>query len=315
MSELITLGETMVSFVSRDGSPLQYGPNLSMRIAGAESNTAIGVKKLGHSAQFISKISTDNLGNYVLRMLRAEGLETSYISKTEAYNTGIMFKETYSRDTNVYYYRDNSAASHLSAADIPENCFKNASIFHFTGITPLLSNDCLCAVTTALEYANQHKCKISFDPNIRIKIWGNKDYSKLIEHLMKQAHYIMIGLDEAEMLFGTKSISHIISHFSSYKQLEALCIKDGANGAWVYDKDQTFQIPPYSCNCIDPVGAGDAFNAGFLSGILQKKDFLTAGKMGAIMGASATETHGDIEGMLSRSELENILNNIETVRR
>jgi len=305
----------MVSFVPQNNEPLQYGPSLKMRIAGAESNTAIGLTKLGHTASFISCVGADSLGQFLLRMLRAEGVDTSAIRTLEDYPTGIMLKEPSPSGTSCFYYRSNSAASNIGIEDIPETLFTEADIFHFTGITPILSNSCKDTILHAIELAKRSSCRISFDPNIRLKLWRGEDHAPLMRHLIEQTNYLMIGLDEADTLYHTKDINSLVSLFFTSPNLEVLAIKDGANGVTVSDGKITEFIPPYSCCCIDPVGAGDAFNAGFLSGLLRGAYIINAGKMGAISGARATETRGDIEGLLTYPQLQNIMNGIVPVDR
>ncbi len=141
--DLVTIGETMVSFVPKNYNSLQYGADFTMRIAGAESNTAIGVRKLGHTAGWISRIGNDEFGQFVLRMIRAEGIDTSQVTVDKEHKTGLMFKSTSpSNETRVIYYRDSSAATYLDPSLISESYIADAKILHLTGITPILSNSC-----------------------------------------------------------------------------------------------------------------------------------------------------------------------------
>lgn len=316
MTQLITIGETMVSFVPQTNESLQYGASLKMRIAGAESNTAIGVQKLGHSASFITRLGEDTFGQFILRMIRAEGVDTSHISFDPEHQTGIMFKEPLpNHKTAVHYYRAASAASFLSPALIPEEAIKNAEIFHFTGITPILSASCRETVFSAIETAAAGNCAISFDPNIRMKLWKNQDYTKLMKELASKSDYLSIGLNEASILYGTEDLEHIISSAFSGTSTRFLAIKNGSQGAWVCDREQSLRVPPVDCCCIDPIGAGDAFNAGFLSALLKKEPLAVCGSTAAIAGAKATETKGDIEGLVTERDIQNILNHICPVRR
>ena len=308
MSHFLTLGETMVSLVPQGDESIAYGPSLKMRIAGAESNTAIGIKKLGSTATFISAIGDDSIGDYLLRMLRAEGLDTTYIDINKEHRTGIMFKDPLPSDTFVYYYRERSAASQMKPELLSDSAFKNADIFHFTGITPILSDDCEATIRKDIALAQDNQCLISFDPNIRAKLWKNIDYTPLMKELAAQSDYLLLGLSEAERLYGTTDIKELTRLILQSKKIKAFAIKNGKEGAWVIDSTQCHFIPPHPVVSIDSVGAGDAFNAGFLTGVLANKDLYTCGLMGAINGAFATQTKGDIEGLLSTEELHHILN-------
>lgn len=316
MQQMVTIGETMVSFVPQTSEALRYGATLKMRIAGAESNTAIGLCRLGHTASFITRLGDDSFGQFILRMIRAEGVDTSHILFDPDHQTGIMFKEPlYNRETAIHYYRANSAASCMTPSDIPERSIQEANIFHFSGITPVLGKSCRDMIYTAIEIAEAANTRLSFDPNIRRKLWKNEDYTPLMRELASRSDYLLLGLEEASVLYGTDNIEQIIAEVFSKSSVRFLAVKNGGNGAWVCDSDRILHIPPTDCLCVDPTGAGDAFNAGFLSGILKSQSLEICGSMAAIAGAKATETSGDIESLATEKEINDILNHISPIQR
>lgn len=312
MSDLITLGETMVCFSPDTVAPLRYVRNFHPRIAGAESNIAIGMAKLGHSALWISCLGDDEFGHYIKNMVRAEGVDTRGVSFSEKAPTGIMFKERTGGETRVTYYRQHSAASKMGPEDIREEFFKDSRILHITGITPLLSESCHAAVEKAIELANRYEIKISFDPNIRRKLWGDQDHSLLMRELCKKSNMIFCGLDEAETIYGESDPEKLFRCiFTDSRRTELVALKNGSQGAWVATRESQIFLDPFPCQCIDPIGAGDAFNAGFLSGVLERKNLKACGEMGAIAGALATESDGDIEGYPSRKKIDSVINTQE----
>ena len=314
--DLVTIGETMVSFVPKNNNSVQYGTDFSMRIAGAESNTAIGVQKLGHSAGWISRVGKDDFGQFILRMIRAEGVDTSQVTMDKEHKTGIMFKATSpSKETRVFYYRDSSAATYLEPALINESYIADTKILHMTGITPILSKSCYETLKYAIKAAKASRTLISFDPNIRFKLWKDQDYSNMMKEFISLSDILLIGLKEAEYLFHNDNIDTICKMMFSLYNLQYVAIKDGSNGALVADKEHCHFIPAVNCKSIDPIGAGDAFNAGFLSGLLDNLDLYTCGRLGGIAGAYATTTWGDIEGLLSKEEMLDILNSKTIITR
>ncbi|MEY8354984.1 sugar kinase [Lachnospiraceae bacterium 54-53] len=301
---MITLGETMVSLCPDGAGPLSYGKNFSMHIAGAESNTAIGLQKLGHATTFVSRLGKDEFGRFIRRMILAEGGRVE-CREDDRHSTGIMFKENLNaEETRVHYYRRGSAASFLEPGDVKEEWIRKAGLLHLTGITPVLSESCLETVRHAVSAALKNRVKISFDPNIRQKLWGEKDHRELISSILYQAQIVMLGADEGKQLFGLASCEELEDHIFSRGACEYLAVKDGEKGAYVADGKNRCFIPPYECRSIDPIGAGDAFNAGFLAGILEGKSLEECGAMGGICGAYATQTIGDIEGYMEREALE-----------
>lgn len=315
MPEIITIGETMAVLTPQEDGPIRYNQNFRMRVAGAESNVAAGVCKLGHTAAWISRLGEDELGHFVKNTLRAEGIDCSGVIMDESCRTGMMLKETGRGETRVFYYRENSAASHMSYEDINQSLLSNARILHLTGITPVLSADCREMTEKLVRYSKEHQLLLSFDPNIRRKLWKDKDYSSLLKDIALRAQIVMLGLDEGEVLFGTNKVDEIIDILFRQGSAVYVAVKDGSKGAMVAVKNYRIQIPPYPCRPVDPVGAGDAFNAGFLCGILEGREITLCGKMGGIAGAMATETKGDFEGCPDARQMKRLLAGEEEVFR
>ena len=314
MPEVITAGETMAVMVPREPGPLRYVADYRLRMAGAESNLAVGLCKLGHTAGWISRLGDDELGQYVLGAVRAEGVDTSAVRFSAEEPTGVMFKEMGSRETKVYYYRRGSAASCLSPADLDETYLATARIIHLTGITPALSAACAQTVRAMAAFANSRGILFSFDPNIRRKLWRGEDPVPVLRELLFQAQICLLGLDEARELLGEEEPQEIAAILRAHGA-RFIALKDGARGAWAADETQLLRIPPYPCRVVDPVGAGDAFNAAFLAGILEGRPLEECGRMGGIAGAMATETAGDIEGCPSARQLRDRLEQREEIYR
>jgi len=307
MPDLVTIGETMAVFIPDAGLPIRDASCFRMRIAGAESNTAIGVARLGHSAGWISRVGNDGFGEYILKTIENEGVDTSRTKVDNNHSTGIMFKQTINHNsTEVYYYRDNSAAVHLSPSEMDTNYIKSAKILHLTGITPVLSRNCEEYIYKAIALAHENNILISFDPNIRLKLWKGQDYRHLLKKILSDSDIVLLGLSEASMLFDTNNIDQIISTIFSYPKIKYLAIKDGSSGAWVCTREEHYFIQPFPCNSVDTVGAGDGFNAGFIHGILEGKDIKTCGIYGGIVGALATETYCDIDGYPTIAKLNDL---------
>lgn len=307
MPKLITIGETMAAFTPDSHGPLRYITGFGVRTAGAESNVAVGLAKLGVEAAWISRLGKDEFGIFIRNQLRGEGVDCSHVIFDEAHRTGIMFKETGVGETKVFYYRENSAASHLCPEDLSADLFRGAEVLHLSGITPVLSDSCREMTLEAVRLAEQAGVMVSFDPNIRRKLWGSRDYVPLIRSLTLRSQIVLMGLDEAETLFATRDLDTILKLLFENGSARYVAIKDGGNGAWVSDGTITKKIPPYPCKPVEPIGAGDGFNAGFLAGILQGSDVITAGKMGGICGALATQTPGDVEGYPDIEQMQTAL--------
>lgn len=314
MTELITFGETMAAFVPKESGYLRYAGDLSIRAAGSESNVAIGVSKLGHSSAWISRLGADELGYLIRNAIRSEGVDTSGVVWDQEYPTGVMIKQVRKgSETSVFYYRNDSAASHMETLDW--DFLRQAKIIYISGITPVISDSCKKLVLDVANFAEEYKIWIAFDPNIRKKLWKGKDYIPLMETIAKRSQILMLGEEEAKQIYETDDMGRICQRAFASGNLRYLALKKGADGAEVSDGENVIKIQPYPCTCVDPVGAGDAFNAGFLSGILEENELELCGRIGAIAGAMATESRGDTEGIPDRDMLERILKQQDQIYR
>jgi 2-dehydro-3-deoxygluconokinase len=315
MCEVIALGETMACFTPAAAGPLRYVPDYRMRIAGAESNLAIGLAKLGHAAAWVSRLGSDEFGRFVRNQIRSEGVDCGAVCFDPVRPTGVMFKQTGAGETAVYYYRAGSAASAFAPADLPPALFCGAKIFFCSGITPLLSESCRQAVDAAVQAAHRDGAQFAFDPNIRRKLWKGPESKALLAGLLLESDIVLAGLDELQLLLDVETPEQAAARLRQAGRARQIAVKDGANGAWAADGSQFLALPPYPCRPVDPIGAGDAFDAAFLAGILENRPLAECGRMGAVAGALSTQTPGDTEGYPDRAQLEAILSGRPTVYR
>ena len=315
MPEIVTIGETMAVLAPKECGPLRYQTEYRIRAAGAESNVAAGVCKLGHCAGWVSALGKDELGHFIINAVRAEGVDCSRVNMDEEHRSGLMFKEMGGRETKVFYYREGSAASHMRFEDLDREYLKNTKILHLTGITPVLSSSCKEMTMRLADFAVENNILLSFDPNIRKRLWKGQDNREWMQELILKSDIVMMGLEEAQILFDTEKSNRILDALFNRGRVRYAAIKDGARGATVAVKEKCVKIPPFPCVPVDPVGAGDGFNAGFLCGILEEREIGVCGRMGGIAGAMATETRGDYEGYPDREQMERLLAGEEEIYR
>lgn len=310
--EVVTFGESMVLFSSDKNLPLEYVHQFNKQMAGAESNVAIGLAKLGHRVGWFSKLGDDPFGRYVLHQIRGYGIDTSRCRYTSDAPTGVYFKEQRSRGkTQVYYYRRHSAASMMHPDELDEAYLADFKILHITGITPALSPDCLALTRKAVASAKKHGLKIVFDPNVRWKLWDSEAAAKeaLLE-LAGSADYILPGLDEGQLLTGCSEPEDIASALLK-PGVAGVVVKLGSKGAYYKSEQHSGYMAPFPAEEIDPVGAGDAFAAGFISGLLHGEELEQAVRRASAMGAIAVSVNGDVEGLPNEAELLQRMNNTE----
>jgi 2-dehydro-3-deoxygluconokinase len=316
--ELVTIGETMVVFEPMAEGPLRYVGHFKKGYGGAESNVAIGLTRLGHSAGWISRVGNDELGKFIISSIRGEGVDTSRVTLDNKYPTGIYIKERLTEGTaQVHYYRKGSAASVLKSEHLDWDYISKAKIIHLTGITPFLSDECANMIDSIISFAKTNNIFLSFDPNLRMKLMSGKTGAKeKIIALAKQSDIFMPGLDEAEYLLGTRNYGEIAEYFHN-AGTDNIVIKNGKIGSFYSTRggDSGF-LPSYEVSrVIDPIGAGDGFAAGVLAGVLEHKSLQYSVDLGSRVGARVVTIRGDIEGLPVREEIESLGKTITDVLR
>ncbi|WP_085506106.1 sugar kinase [Thalassobacillus devorans] len=314
--DVVTLGESMVLFASNSQGLLRYANDFSARVAGAESNVMIGLSRLGHKAGWISRIGNDELGQKVRSFIQGEGVDISQVKIDETFPTGIFLKEALNRErSRVYYYRSHSAASNMTEEDIAEDYIANAKYLHITGITPALSDKCYKAVHHAISTAKKHKVKICFDPNLRKNLWNEERARQVLLEIAGLSDIFLPGIDEAEFMFGV-SDPKLIGEKAFQLGVGLSIIKLGAEGAYYFTKEDKGLVKGSPVQqVVDPVGAGDGFAAGVLSGLLDGLSPKDSVERGNAIGAMVTLVPGDVEGLPDRNLLDSYFNNQEDVSR
>ncbi|BCJ87598.1 sugar kinase [Effusibacillus dendaii] len=296
--DVVTFGETMVLFNPVSVGPLRYANQFEKTIGGAESNLAIGLTRLGHQVGWISRLGNDEFGLFVHNFIRGEGVDTSQVVFDDQHPTAVFFKERQiGREPNVYYYRKGSAASQMTPADIDPSYLKRAKYLHITGITPALSDSCAKTVEYALQLAAENGVTVVFDPNIRLKLWTKEKAREVLMKIARQSDIVMPGLEEGEILTGETSPERIAACLLENGSKLAV-IKTGERGAYYATKQDADYVAGYPVQqIIDPIGAGDAFAAGVISGLLRGWTYREAVQLGNRVGAYALTVVGDIEGL------------------
>jgi 2-dehydro-3-deoxygluconokinase len=302
--DVLTFGETMVLFNPDSKGPLTYVHNFSKSIAGAESNVAVALARLGNSVGWFSKLGEDEFGTYIQHTIRGENVDVSRVTFDDKRNTGVLFKERFAHvNPNVYYYRKGSAASKLSVDDLDEEYIKSAKILHITGITAALSVETRRAIFKAIEIAKANNVLVSFDPNIRLKLWSLEEARIALLKIASMADIIFPGIDEGTMLLGISDPEEISKKFLDMG-CSTVALKLGPAGCYIANKNEAHYVGGFEVKAPeDTVGAGDGFAAGFLSAYLKELSIQECGEYANGVGAMATLVRGDMEGFPTHKQL------------
>lgn len=314
MTDLVAVGESLGLFRASGIGPLAPGDAAVFSFAGAESNVSIGMARLGHRVAMIQRIGDDPLGQVITDRLRAEGIDLSGVVTDPDAPTAFMLRQNRTADrVTVTYYRHGSAGSRLSRADLDEAVIRSAKIVHTTGITLGISTSAREAAEHAIDVAREAGATVSLDINYRARLWSREEAGKVLRSVLDRVDVLFGGEEELQILAEAAGADGIVAAVRDLGPAEVV-MKRGSRGALAITGSGAVEVPVVPVTALDPVGAGDAFVAGYLSARLEGQDVAARLRRGAVCGAFAVSVPGDWEGLPRRRELD-LLSGTEDVRR
>jgi 2-dehydro-3-deoxygluconokinase len=316
LPDVVTFGECMALFRADPGESLRAARRFSRSIAGAEANLAIGLSRLGCRAGWFGRVGDDPLGLGILDTLRGEGVDVSRAAVDDAGFTGVLVRDTHGeRRIDVVYARQGSAASRLSVGDLDQDYLASARVLHVTGITPALSPTAREATAEAVRLAAEAGVTVCIDPNLRRRLWPEMaEARRALLPLLERARIVLVGHAEATVLTGRET-AEAAGRWLADHGAATVAVKLGADGALGIQDGRSYHGRALPVRPVDPIGAGDAFNAGFLSAWLRGADLAECIDDGNLAAGLSIQVSGDIEGLPYRREMdERRANNLETNR-
>lgn len=301
MSEVITIGEPLVTFCSKEPDvSLTDAKEFHKIMGGAELNVAIGVRRLEHSVEYISRVGNDPMGKFIQKAIAYHKVGTKYISYDNYYFTGHQIKELVTKgDPFVFNYRRDSAACHLESDQLANIDLRNIKIAHMSGIFPAISD---IAEHTFREFYKKLISAgklITFDPNLRPPLWKSESYMiKTINELAGLADIVMPGVSEGKILMGSDNPEKIANFYLKGQRTHTVLVKIGSKGVFVKESNQKgYIVSGFKANhIVDTVGAGDGFALGVITALLEGKNMKAAATRGNAIGCMQVQTPGDNDG-------------------
>ncbi len=306
--EIYCFGEVLGLIANGSEGRLADAHQGLLSFAGSESNVALALARLGHRVSYGSAVGNDPFGWRILKSLRGEGVDCDLVAVDSEWTTALMLRDRPAwGEPSVFYYRRPSAFG-ARCAEIAEKVPVGKSVLLFlSGITPALNPQCLQATSDLLHRANAAGTQVWFDINFRSKLWTSGEARAFVQKHLPYMHGVFSSRAEAEIVFPDCNAADLAQRFLD-SGVRELVIKEGKDGASYHSLEQkisreVFPIPRE----LDPIGAGDAFDAGFLSARLDQLSLEEQIERGCALGAIACMNYGDWEGSPTRPELQRFL--------
>ena len=286
---VLTVGETMALIDPVEDGDLRLGMPLTLRFAGAESNFAIALARLGVPVRWVSRLGRDPLGDLIERGLTDEEVDVRWVRRDDA-PTGLFLKWRSEGSSHVVYRRAGSAASRLGPEDVPEETLEGVRLVHLTGITMAISGSACDLVVDVARRAKEHGAEVIFDPNFRPALPDTPEAAAARQRrVLPFVDWYLCSEAEATLLWGDSEIP------------VRTVIRLGTRGARVDGID----VPPLRLvDVVDEVGAGDAFAAGFAYGLLQSWAPPDCAHCGNVIASAALAGTGDWETLPRLAEVQ-----------
>lgn len=326
------MGEIMLRLSTPNYEKFIQADEFDACYGGGEANVAVSLANYGHEVEFVTAVPDNEIGECAVAALRKYNVGTRHIARCGE-RLGIYFLESGSsvRPSKVVYDRAHSSISTATAADFDfDAVFRGADWFHFTGITPAVSDAAAVLTQEALKAAKSHGVKVSVDLNFRKKLWSSEKAQKVMKDLMRYVDVCIGNEEDAELVLGYKpegtdvagGTLELEGYRSIFRQMVAdygfeYCVsslrvsRSASDNGWsacIYsrDREEFYHSREYVIRpIVDRVGGGDSFAGGIICGLLEGRDFKEALEYGVAASALKHTIPGDFN-LASRKEVETL---------
>ena len=300
--DVIGLGEPMIEFNQTRGSSREY----LQGFGGDTSNMVIAAARLGARAAYATRLGDDAFGRMFLELWKSEGVDTRAVTRDPEAQTGIYFVTHGANGHEFRYWRKDSAASRLSPDNLPRDAICSARVLHLSAISQAISVSACDACSAAIDAAKSAAAMVSYDTNLRLKLWPLSRARTVILATLALADWALPSIDDAKLLFGRDDPESIIDacHHAGTPLVVLRC---GADGCVVSDGHRIERISGHRVQAVDATGAGDCFDGAFAARILAGDDPVTAARYANAAAALATTGYGAVAPLPRDTEVRALL--------
>jgi 2-dehydro-3-deoxygluconokinase len=300
--DLVALGEPMLELNQTRGASGEYVQGFG----GDTSNCAVAAARLGARSAYVTRLGDDAFGRMFLELWRREGVDASGVAIDADAPTGIYFVTHGAKGHEFSYLRAGSAASRMRPADLPLAVIRAAKVLHLSGISQGISASACDACFAAIEAARNAGVKISYDTNLRLKLWPLPRARSIIRASLALADWALPSLDDARLLFEREEPDAILDACHA-AGTPLVVLRRGAVGCIVSDARRRERIPGHRVNAVDATGAGDCFDGAFAARLTAGDDPVEAARYANAAAALATTGYGAVAPLPRHGEIMALL--------
>lgn len=313
MPKVITVGEILVEVMAKNIGQEFTSPGelLGPFPSGAPAIFIDQVARMGVDCGIVARVGEDDFGSMNIERLERDGVDTRKILRTPGHTTGTAFVTYFENGSRkfIFHFTD-SAAGLLTPEDIEEEYIKTAQYLHIMGCSLSASDSMREAILKAVKIAKAEGAKVSFDPNIRPELLGDRKVKAVFNDVLSSTDILLTGESEIKSLTGNSDIESTVLELKK-EGITKIILKNGSKGVKVYDEDVKFVLPPFKVNEIDPTGAGDCFDGAFIASIAEGSDIKNATLIASGAGALSVTKKGPMEGASFKKDIMEFINSFE----
>jgi len=302
--EILALGEAMVEF--NQSTPGR--PDYLQGFGGDTSNFCIAAARQGASTGFVSAVGDDHFGRLLIELWRREGVDTSTVRVDASAPTGVYFVSHGPEGHQFDYLRAGSAASRYAPGDLPLAAIAGAKVVHLSGVSLAIGASACDAAFAAIEHARAGGARVSFDTNLRLKLWPLARARAIMLEAIRLTDICLPSWDDVTALSGLAGRDEIVD-FLLARGPRVVALKLGKGGAYVATPDERRVVPGHIVDAVDATGAGDCFGGAFVARIVAGDDPFVAARYANAAAALSTQGYGAVAPIPDRAAVERLLSN------
>ena len=299
MPDVVAIGEPLVEFnQARADDPADY----LQGFGGDTSNMAIAAARLGASVGYATRLGNDAFGRMFVDLWTREGVDTSGVAIDPEAPTGVYFVTHGPRGHEFSYLRAGSAASRMRPEQLPEALLRGARLVHASGISQAISASACDSVFAAFDIARQGGAVITYDPNVRRKLWPLPRAMAIVTATVAMCTWCLPSEDDAAILFGDAAPDAVVDAMHR-AGAPGVVLKRGAAGCMVSDGSRREHIPARRVASVDATGAGDCFDGAFAARLMAGDDAFAAARYANVAASLATTGYGAVAPLPRASDV------------